>query len=150
IMPHGWLLRGLHRFAGEAMLVLACAHIGMLAIGGAHRKPRELGYLASVVVVGAIAAECITGGLLPWDQQGWWARRVELAIAAMGPGGDAIARLVQGGPDLGQLALTRVYAVHVVLLPLIIAGLFRLRRRSEWTFAEKIAARHNTGYEAYV
>jgi ubiquinol-cytochrome c reductase cytochrome b subunit len=150
VMPHGWLLRGLHHFAGEAMLVLACAQVAMLAMGGAHRKPRELGYLASVFAAGIIAAECITGGLLPWDQQGYWARRVEIGIAQMGPGGSEIARLVQGGPELGQLGLTRMYAAHVIILPLVIAALFRLRRRSEWTFGEKIAARHNAGFESYV
>jgi len=150
LMPHGWLLRGLHHFAGEAMLVFACAHLAMLAMGGAHRRPRELGFLAAVFATGAIAAECITGGVLPWDQQGYWARRVEIGIMQMGPGGSDLARLVQGGPELGQLGLTRMFAMHVVVLPLVIAALFRLRRRSEWTFAEKIAARHNTGFESYV
>ena len=150
LMPHGWLLRGLHHFAGEAMLVLACAHVAMLAMGGAHRRPRELGFLASVFATGAIAAECITGGVLPWDQQGWWARRVEIGIMQMGPGGGDLARIVQGGPDLGQLGLTRMFAVHVIMLPLVIGALFRLRRRSEWTFAEKISARHNSGFESYV
>ncbi len=149
LMPHGWLLRGLHHFAGEAMLVLACAHVAMLAMGGAHRKPRELGFIAAVVVVGVIAAACITGGVLPWDQQGYWARRIELAIAAMGPGGASIARLVQGGDELGQLGLTRMYAIHAVILPLGIALLLRLRRTSEWTFGEKIAARHHAGFEPY-
>ncbi len=150
VMPHGWLLRGLHHFAGEAMLVLAATHVAMLAMGGAHRRPRELGFLASVFATGAIAAACVTGGVLPWDQQGYWARRVEIGIAQMGPGGADIARLLQGGPDLGQLGLTRMYAVHVIVLPLVIAALFRLRRRSEWTFGEKIAARHNTGFESYI
>jgi ubiquinol-cytochrome c reductase cytochrome b subunit len=150
LMPHGWLLRGLHRFAGEAMLVLACAHVAMLAMGGAHRRPRELGYLAAVFATFSIAAACITGGVLPWDQQGYWARRVEIGIMQMGPGGGELARLAQGGAELGQLGLTRMFAIHVIVLPLIIAALFRLRRRSEWTFAEKIAARHNSGFESYV
>jgi ubiquinol-cytochrome c reductase cytochrome b subunit len=150
IMPHGWLLRGLHHFSAEAMLVLACAHVAMLATGGGHRRPCELGYLASVFAAGAIAAECITGGVLPWEQQGYWARRVELGIAQMGPGGSSIVSLVQGGPELGQLGLTRMYTAHVIILPLVIAALFRLRRRSEWTFGEKIAARHNAGFESYV
>jgi ubiquinol-cytochrome c reductase cytochrome b subunit len=132
------------------MLVLAAAHVAMLAMGGAHRRPRELGFLASVFALAVIAAACVTGGVLPWDQQGWWARRVEIGIVQMGPGGSEIAQLVQGGPDLGQLGLTRMFAVHVIVLPLVIAALFRLRRRSEWTFAEKIAARHNSGFESYV
>jgi len=149
IAPHGWLLRGLHRFSGEAMLVLACAHVAMLAMGEAHRRPREVGYVAALLAVGVIAAACVTGAVLPWDQQGYWARRVELGITAMGPGGSAIVRLVQGGSELGQLALTRMYALHVIVLPLVCAGLFRLRRRSEWTFGDKISARHNTGYESY-
>ncbi len=150
VMPHGWLLRGLHRFSAEAMLVLACAHVAMLAIGGAHRKPRELGYVAALLAIGVIAAACITGGVLPWDQQGYWARRVELAIIAMAPGGVDLARFVQGGDELGQLALGRMFALHVIVLPLLIAALFRMRRRSEWTFADKISARHNTGFEPYL
>jgi ubiquinol-cytochrome c reductase cytochrome b subunit len=150
VLPHGWLLRGLHRFAGEAMLVLACTHVAMLSIGGAHRRPRELGFVAAVFATGAIAAECVTGGVLPWDQQGWWARRVEIGIMQMGPAGGELARVVQGGGELGQLGLTRMFAAHVIVLPLVIAALFRLRRRSEWTFAEKIAARHNLGFESYV
>ncbi len=66
IAPHGWLLRGVHRFAGEAMLVLACAHVAMLAMGEAHRRPREVGYIAALLAVGVIAAACITGAVLPW------------------------------------------------------------------------------------
>ncbi len=150
LMPHGWLLRGLHRFASDAMLVLACAHVAMLAMGGGHRAPREIGYLAALFMIPTIAAAAITGGVLPWDQQGYWARRVELAIAAMAPGGTDFARLVQGGDTLGQLALGRMFAVHAIVLPLVVAGLLRLRRRSEWTFAEKIAARHNSGFESYM
>lgn len=150
VLPHGWLLRGLHRFAADAMLVLASAHVAMLAMGGGHRAPREIGYLAALFVIVAIAAACITGGVLPWDQQGYWARRVELAIAAMAPGGTDFARLVQGGDTLGQLALGRMFALHALVLPLVIAGLLRVRRRSEWTFAEKIAARHNAGFESYM
>jgi ubiquinol-cytochrome c reductase cytochrome b subunit len=149
LAPHGWLLRGTHRFAAEAMLVLACTHVAMLAMGGAHRKPREVGYVTALVLVGLLAGACITGGLLPWDQQGYWARHVELAIATMAPGGDKFVRFIQGGSDFGQLALTRMYAVHVVVLPLLCAAALRIRRRSEWTFAEKISARHNTGYESY-
>ena len=131
IMPHGfWLLRGLHHFSAEAMLVLACAHVAMLAIGGAHRKPRELGYVCALLAIGVIAGACITGAVLPWDQQGYWARRVELAIIAMAPGGTELARFVQGGDELGQLALGRMFALHVIVLPLAIAALFRFRRRS--------------------
>jgi len=150
VMSHGWLLRGLHRFAAETMLVLACAHVAMLASGGAHRKPREIGYVAAVLAIGAIAAACITGGVLPWDQRGYWARRVEISIAETNPLGSDLARWIQGGDDLGQLALGRMFAAHAIVLPLVIAALFRLRRRSEWTFAEKISGRHNSGFESYV
>ncbi len=128
VMPHGGLVRGMHHFAGEGMLALAAAHVAALAVGGGHRRPRHLGFVATVLGVGLVAAQCITGGLLPWDQKGYWARRVELGIATMGPGGAGVARMVQGGDGLGQLALTRFYALHVVVLPLVLWLLWRFAR----------------------
>lgn len=59
-----------------------------------------------------------TGYLLPWDQRGYWATKVGAEIAASAPViGEWQARLVRGGPELGQATLTRFYVVHMLLLP---------------------------------
>jgi ubiquinol-cytochrome c reductase cytochrome b subunit len=62
----------------------------------------------------------ITGNILPWDQHGYWAAKVETVIAGGVPViGPALQRLAVGGPDLGNLTLTRMYGLHVGLLPLL-------------------------------
>ncbi|CAN5774452.1 hypothetical protein BH09MYX1_BH09MYX1_35320 [soil metagenome] len=141
VAAHGWLLRGIHHFSGEAMLVLAALHVATLAIQGTARRPRELAVFASLALIAVIAAACITGEALPWDQQGFWARKVELAVAGGMPGGSFLARLVTGDGSLGPLALTRFHALHVILLPLAMALLLRLRSRAETTYARAALAR---------
>lgn len=148
LAPHGWLVRGMHHFAGEAMLVLAAAHVAMLAVTGGGRRPRELGYGSALKIVVLVLCLCITGAALPWDQQGFWARKVELGIAAGLPGGSALTRLVIGDSTLGPAALTRFYALHAVLLPLVVWLLLRIRRRSDRAFARTLAGRQPAA-EAY-
>ena len=148
LAPHGWLVRGVHHFAGESMLVLAAAHAAMLAITGGGRRPRELGFWAALGIVGLAALLCITGAALPWDQQGFWARKVELGILAALPGGNTILRLAIGDGALGPAALTRFFALHAVLLPLLTWSLVRVRRRSDRAYARALAERHSVS-EAY-
>ncbi len=143
VAAHGWMLRGIHHFAGEAMLVLAALHVAMLAVMGGGRRPRELAFHASLAVIAIAAAACITGEALPWDQGGYWARKVELAVASAMPGGSTITRWATGDGTLGPLALTRFHALHVVVLPIVLLVLLRLRRRSENAYAKALAARHS-------
>ena len=51
----------------------------------AYRKPGEIGWWLTLAVLGLAIGEGITGGLLPWDQLGWWARVVEGNIAGLTP-----------------------------------------------------------------
>jgi len=75
----------------------------------------------------------VTGNVLPWDEQGYWAIQVELGIAESAPGGSAVRTLVQGGSDSGNLLLTRLYTIHTMLLPAValalLAGIVVLSRR---------------------
>jgi ubiquinol-cytochrome c reductase cytochrome b subunit len=65
---------------------------------------------------------------LPWDQFGYWARKVEVGIVGMAPGaGQFLQEMIQGGPQLGSLGLTRAYAVHVAVLPAAMLLLLWLR-----------------------
>jgi len=59
--------------------------------------------------------EGITGGLLPWDQRGWWARVVEGNIMGLAPvvGGSGRIRLDDEVVELRQFDVVRV-APHVV------------------------------------
>jgi ubiquinol-cytochrome c reductase cytochrome b subunit len=121
-------LRGLHRAASETLVVLAHVHVLALVLRGSYRKPGELAWALAVLFVPIVLLACITGNTLQWDQQAYWARTVELNITQMAPGGDSIARLATGGEArLGNATLTRAYALHVALVPLLAGGALWLR-----------------------
>jgi ubiquinol-cytochrome c reductase cytochrome b subunit len=138
VLSRGWIIRGLHFWAAQSLLVLAALHIAHGAMVASYRKPREVAWWLTLAVLGLAMAAGITGGLLPWDQRGWWARVVEGNIVGLAPVvGGWLQAMLEGGPELGALGLTRMYALHVAVLPLIFAAALLARRsitqRHGWT-----------------
>ncbi len=136
VQPYGWVVRGLHYWAAQTLFVLAALHILHGALAGVYRSERELSWWLTLAVFGLALGEGITGGLLPWDQLGWWARVVEGNIAGLAPViGGWLSQMISGGPELGALGLARAYAAHVVLLPLLFGVVLWIRavlsRRAE-------------------
>lgn len=119
-LPAGALVRGLHHWGASAIVVLAVLHLARTFLFGAYRKPRELNWLVGVLLLLVILAFGFTGYLLPWDQKAYWATvvgtRVPVALPVVGP---AASRVMAGGSVVGAATLTRFYAVHVILLPLL-------------------------------
>ena len=72
-MDFGWLIRGLHHFGSQTMVVLLGLHMLQVVIAGAHLPPREVNWWLGLVLLGLILALSLTGYLLPWDQKGYWA-----------------------------------------------------------------------------
>jgi ubiquinol-cytochrome c reductase cytochrome b subunit len=137
VQAGGHLVRGLHHWAAQALIVLATVHIAHGAIASVGRKPREIAWWLTLLVLALTLAEAITGGLLPWDQRGWWARVVEGNIVGLAPGvGSFLQAMILGGPELGAVGLARGYMAHVLLLPLLFFLVLRARaklvRRHGW------------------
>ncbi len=123
-MQLGWLVRGIHVYNSSALIILAVMHLLRTFFTSAYKKPREFTWLTGVVMLLIVLAFAFTGALLPWDQSGYWATQVGTEIAATMPvGGDLIARLIRGGPVLGQAALNRFFLMHILLLPAVLVGL---------------------------
>jgi quinol-cytochrome oxidoreductase complex cytochrome b subunit len=118
----GSLLRGMHHWGASAMVVLVVLHLLVVFFQGAYKRPREVTWLAGVVLLLITLGFGFTGYLLPWDQKAYWATNVGLNIAGTVPFvGPAIANFLRGGPELGALTLIRFYALHVFILPLLLA-----------------------------
>jgi ubiquinol-cytochrome c reductase cytochrome b subunit len=138
VQDRGWVVRGLHYWAAQSLLVLAALHVIHGAFVASYRKPREVAWWLTLAVLGLAVAGGITGGLLPWDERGWWARVVEGNIIGLAPGiGGWLQQMMQGGTELGALGLSRIYAVHVVVLPALVMAALWVRRsitlRHGWT-----------------
>jgi ubiquinol-cytochrome c reductase cytochrome b subunit len=130
VEPRGWVVRGLHFWAAQLLVGLSAVHVLYGVLVASHRPPREISWWLTLAVVALAIAQGTTGGLLPWDQPGWWARAVEGHIVGLLPvAGPWLQRILSGGPELGALGLTRAYTAHVVVLPAMLAIVLGLRRR---------------------
>ncbi len=117
-MTGGWLLRGIHHFMAQAMVVLLALHLLQVVIDGAYRAPREVNFWLGLILMLLVLGMALTGYLLPWDQKGYWATIVATNLAGIVPGlGPSIQQLVIGGSEYGHHTLTRFFAIHAGFLP---------------------------------
>ena len=114
----GWLLRGIHHFMAQAMVVLLALHLLQVVWDGAYRAPRELNFVIGLVLMLIVLGLALTGYLLPWDQKGYWATTVATNLASQAPVvGPDLRKLAIGGSDYGHHTLTRFFALHAGVLP---------------------------------
>ena len=126
-MTFGSLLRGVHHFAAQAMVVLMAVHLMQVVIDGAYKAPREMNFWLGLVLMQIVLGLGLTGYLLPWDQKGYYATRVATEIMGSTPGvGPQIQQLAQGGTSYGHHTLTRFFALHAGILPALLVAFLGL------------------------
>ncbi len=146
----GWFVRGIHRFATTAMVILALLHLIQSVVYRAYRAPREFLWWSVLALVPLTMALGLTGNMLPWDQRGFWAATVETTIAGGTPVvGPSIQKLVVGGPRLGNLTITRMYLLHVAALPVLFLLALRLQAGQIRKHGEPSVAADGRDDEAY-
>jgi menaquinol-cytochrome c reductase cytochrome b subunit len=130
----GYVIRGVHYWAANLMIVTVLLHMIRVFIYGAYKKPRELNWITGVLLLLLILTFGFTGYLLPWDQKAYWATNVGTSIVGTVPFiGEYVMKIVRGGTDLGALTLLRFYSLHVIFLPmaaviLLVGHFFMIRR----------------------
>jgi len=116
----GYVVRGVHYWAANLMIVTVLLHMIRVFIYGAYKKPRELNWITGVLLLLLVLAFGFTGYLLPWDQKAFWATNVGTSIVGTVPFvGEYVMKIVRGGTDLGALTLLRFYSLHVIFLPMV-------------------------------
>jgi quinol-cytochrome oxidoreductase complex cytochrome b subunit len=114
----GWLIRGLHHWGASAMVVLTALHMLRVLLHGAYKYPREVTWFTGVGLLLLVLGFGFTGYLLPWDQKAYWATTIGTRIAGVAPlVGEAILRVMRGGPELSAVTLARFFGAHVWILP---------------------------------
>ena len=120
----GQIVRGVHFWSANLMMVTICLHMIRVYIYGAYKKPREINWMTGVLLLSLTMAFGFTGYLLPWDQKAYWATKVGTSIMGTVPFlGEYVLRITRGGELLGALTLVRFYSLHVIFLPIATAGL---------------------------
>ncbi|MBI5419240.1 MAG: cytochrome b N-terminal domain-containing protein, partial [Deltaproteobacteria bacterium] len=117
-VPYGWLIRGIHRWGANLMIVTVLLHMMRVFFTAAYRPPRDVTWVNGVLLLVFTLAFSFSGYLLPWNQVSYWSTTVGTDIMSAIPVvGDTLKYFVRGGNVVGQLALTRFFAFHVVILP---------------------------------
>jgi quinol-cytochrome oxidoreductase complex cytochrome b subunit len=150
----GQLIRNVHRWAAHLMVLVVGLHMVRVFYAGAYKKPREFNWVIGVMLLLLTLLFSFTGYLLPWDQLSYWAVTVGTSLVHYVPlFGGKLQDLLIGGPQVGQNTLLRFYALHVAVLPMLLALFltvhiwrvrkdgFAVQRSSVGTFGEEATER---------
>ncbi len=131
-VPGGSLIRNLHAWSANAMILFLFLHASTVALMRAYRKPRELTWLSGVLLLFVVMGLGFSGYLLPWNTLAVYATKVATEILQVSTDflfyplselGSFAARLLVGSEGIGQQTLSRFYALHVFGLPLVLLGI---------------------------
>jgi quinol-cytochrome oxidoreductase complex cytochrome b subunit len=133
-VPFGGLLRNLHFWSAQLLLVVSVIHLVRVVFTGSYAPPRRFNYLLGLALfVFAILLD-FTGYILRWDQGIQWALVVGTNLVRSIPWvGSSLYQILVGGVQPGSATLIRFYAWHIFGLTLLatvvmVWHIFRVRR----------------------
>jgi quinol-cytochrome oxidoreductase complex cytochrome b subunit len=141
VVPFGGIIRGLHRYAGDGMILLAILHMLRNFFTDRYRGFRDVPWVSGVVLLLLTGIVGMTGYLLVWDQR---ALIVTTAIiqalqsldGIVGGLGSFLAKALLAGNEPNNLTLARMFFLHVGPAVLIFFFLWvhylRLHRPKIW------------------
>jgi predicted CXXCH cytochrome family protein len=123
-VPFGWLIRSIHCWSAHLMSLAVLAHLFSVLFVKAYRKPRELTWYSGFAMLGLVLGFGFSGYLLPWNELSYFATAVGTdSVKAVPVVGPWLLRVLRGGEEVSVQTLYRFFALHVCILPLVMAGL---------------------------
>ena len=133
----GYIIRAIHHWAAHFMVASVFLHMMRVYFVGAYRNPREVNWILGVILLMTTIFFGYTGYLLPWDELGFAAGSIGLEMATSIPGmGPPIAQIVFGGTQLTGDTITRMYWLHIFVLPLVGTVLIIIHMALVWIQGE--------------
>ena len=129
---YGWLIRGVHFYAANGMIITSVLHMLRVYFTGAYKKPRELNWIAGVGLGALTIMAGFTGYVLRWDQEAVGAAGIGFGLADSIPTfGKTITQIFWGTNNADTLG--RFFATHILLIPgllilLMAVHFFMIRR----------------------
>jgi ubiquinol-cytochrome c reductase cytochrome b subunit len=120
----GWLIRYMHSTGASFFFVVVYLHMFRAMLYGSYKKPRELIWLIGMLIFFVLMAEGFAGYLLPWGQMSYWGAQVIISLfGAIPVVGDGLVEFIRGDYSISDITLNRFFALHVIVLPLVLIGL---------------------------
>ncbi|MBI3910000.1 MAG: cytochrome bc complex cytochrome b subunit [Armatimonadetes bacterium] len=127
-LPLGWVMRGVHKYGADAFLIAMIIKAYRMYFTAEHRRPNELTWCLTVLLLMFGMFSGLTGYLLIWNQRAYWATKVfatfptymnEPYVPELHQG-RLIAQIMLGGAAIGPATITRFYAGHYALSAVVI------------------------------
>ncbi len=120
----GWLMRYLHSTGASLFFVVIYLHMFRGLLYGSYKRPRELIWMLGMIIYLVLMAEAFFGYLLPWGNMSYWGAQVIISLFGAIPFvGESLAQWIRGDFVVSDATLTRFFAFHVILVPLLLVGL---------------------------
>jgi ubiquinol-cytochrome c reductase cytochrome b subunit len=120
----GLLMRQMHHWAANLFLASMTIHMLRVFFTGAFRKPREINWLIGLGLLQLGIVEGFAGYSLPDDLLSGVGLRIAAGLMLSIPVvGTYVSFFVFGGQFPGDIFISRLYTVHVLLVPGILVGL---------------------------
>ncbi len=122
-VPLGSLLLSSHLYGAYAMIFLLFVHLYRGYYMGVYKKPREFSWMVGTLLLLATLGMGFTGYLLPYTALSYGATNVGIVLAVRTPYIGTILAPFILGDGTPQGLLSRMFAAHVVLIPLALGAL---------------------------
>ena len=123
VVASGLFLRSIHAYGATAIVILLFLHIAQTLVYGSYKGRRELIWLSGCFLLALMLGMAFTGYLLPWDNKAYFATAVGTNILSEVPLiGTPLQTILRGGSQMGTLTLSRFFALHVFVLPGLLAA----------------------------
>jgi ubiquinol-cytochrome c reductase cytochrome b subunit len=120
----GMVMRQMHHWAALVFIAAVMVHMLRVFFTGAFRRPREINWLIGLTLFLLAIFNGFTGYSLPDDLLSGTGLRIAYSVALSIPVvGTWLAFLVFGGEFPAGQILSRLFIIHVLLIPAAIAGL---------------------------
>ena len=153
LVPFGWLVRGVHYWAAQALIVMVILHMLRVTFTGSYKRPRRFNWLLGVSLLVFVLLLTFTGLVLRWDTDIEWALLVGTNLLKSIPLiGNDIYGAVVGGQEINVDTVVRFYGWHIFGLALLaffvmVWHAFRVRRDGGISSQSLRAAQSPAGIE---
>lgn len=116
----GWFFRSFHHWGAQLTLLFLFIHLFGTLLVKSYRKPREFIWFTGFILLGIMIFFGLSGYLLLWDERALAGVKVATGgVKALPLMGTFLMAFLRGGVDVTGETLTRFYAFHVAVLPLV-------------------------------
>lgn len=124
-LPFGAVVRGIHRYAGDAMVITIFLHMIRVWFTDRYRQYRWVQWLTGIILLVMVLFIGQTGYYLVWDERSLLLTRMTVASLEGIPGiGETLKTWFLNGPTISNLTMSMYLFIHIGLSFSLLFGLW--------------------------